>query len=616
MHTRIHVCDSLLMQLMGLRDPLTGVWTGELASSALSTALAAVALADGDEADSRLAAGGAAWLVAHVNPDGGWGDTPESGSNLSASLISLGALRALKRCGAAGGEACEAVMAGADAWLAARLGGTAAPERIVGALREVYGDDRTFAVPILAFLALCDHTAEAWLRVPPLPFAAALLPQPFYRFLRLQVVSYAMPALIAVGLCRHLCAARARGRRPWGFWLAGALLRRLERLQPSHGGFLDAIPLTAFVCLALRHAGFGDHPVAQKGRVFLRQSVRPTGSWAIDSNLRVWMTSLATRAVIAAREVLPDGATRVARAELERIADWLLSAQTARRHPFTGAAPGGWAWTDLPGGVPDADDTAGALVALKRVQDEGVEVINLQPAVRAGLRWLLALQNGDGGVPTFCRGWGRLPFDRSCPDISAHALAAWAAWRDDVAVSQRDRRRIDAAMRRAADYLKREQHAAGCWLPLWFGHQDAEHGRNPVVGTARVVDALRAARMPLAAAGRAAQAAEMLAAGERWLVQAQQPEGGWSAGVRATAEETALAVIALAGCGGRCAEAARRGRLWLVAHGLEALRNPSPIGLYFSRLWYHERLYPLIWTLEALAGDDATRISTAPFPVS
>jgi len=40
---------------------------------------------------------------------------------------------------------------------------------------------------------------------------------------------------------------------------------------------------------------------------------------------------------------------------------------------------------------------------------------------------------------------------------------------------------------------------------------------------------------------------------------------------------------------------------------LEAIRNPSPIGLYFSRLWYHERLYPLIWALEALAVEDATQ---------
>ena len=28
--------------------------------------------------------------------------------------------------------------------------------------------------------------------------------------------------------------------------------------------------------------------------------------------------------------------------------------------------------------------------------------------------------------------------------------------------------------------------------------------------------------------------------------------------------------------------------------------TPSPIGLYFSKLWYSERLYPIIWTVEAL----------------
>jgi len=56
---------------MGLRDADTGVWSGELASSALSTALAAIALAGEDEAHNRLAADGAAWLVAHANPDGG-----------------------------------------------------------------------------------------------------------------------------------------------------------------------------------------------------------------------------------------------------------------------------------------------------------------------------------------------------------------------------------------------------------------------------------------------------------------------------------------------------------------------------------------------------------------
>src|SRR6202042_2632665 len=51
-------------------------------------------------------------------------------------------------------------------------------------------------------------------------------------------------------------------------------------------------------------------------------------------------------------------------------------------------------------------------------------------AVLAGVVWLLDLQNADGGWPTFCRGWGALPFDRSAPDLTAHAIRALRAWRD------------------------------------------------------------------------------------------------------------------------------------------------------------------------------------------
>jgi len=42
-----------------------------------------------------------------------------------------------------------------------------------------------------------------------------------------------------------------------------------------------------------------------------------------------------------------------------RLIDWLLDQQHRVEHPYTHAAPGGWAWTDLSGGVPDADDTSG-----------------------------------------------------------------------------------------------------------------------------------------------------------------------------------------------------------------------------------------------------------------
>jgi len=141
-------------------------------------------------------------------------------------------------------------------------------------------------------------------------------------------------------------------------------------------------------------------------------------------------------------------------------------------------------------------------------------------------------------------------------------------------------------------------------MALWFGHQQANGGKNPVVGTSRVVDALRATRNAwrgLEMKGETFGVGELLARGESWLVAAQKADGGWSAGGVSTVEETALAVIALTGGGGMCDAAVRRGCAWLTAHVLEGCERPSPIGLYFSLLWYHEKMYPLVWALEAFA---------------
>src|SRR5581483_10475065 len=100
--------------------------------------------------------------------------------------------------------------------------------------------------------------------------------------------------------------------------------------------------------------GHARHPVTVKAVEFLVRSVRPDGSWAIDSNLATWVTTLSINALAAA------GALH-ALDRPEQVRDWLLRQQHMDFHPYTGAAPGGWAWTDLPGGVPDADDTPGAV---------------------------------------------------------------------------------------------------------------------------------------------------------------------------------------------------------------------------------------------------------------
>jgi squalene-hopene/tetraprenyl-beta-curcumene cyclase len=576
-----------------------GYWEGELATSALSTATAVTALAvlgrvrgETPTAHRRLIAGGLRWLATHANADGGWGDTAESFSNLSTTALGWAAL------GMAPEDGVEWARprAAAERWLRDRLGDLT-PDRLTSALVARYGKDKTFAVPILLMCALAGRlgpTTEAWRHVPQLPFELAALPAGVFAALRLPVVSYALPALIAIGQARH---HRQPTRGP-ARWIRNATRARtlavLARIQPPHGGFLEATPLTSFVAMALAEAGQAEHPVTRRAARFIEASVRPDGSWPIDTHLATWVTTLAVNALG------PAGLKALSPEERTRLREWLVGQQYRQKHPYTNAAPGGWAWTDLPGGVPDADDTAGALLAL-RVLDDGRAAI--RQAAERGIRWLLDLQNRDGGIPTFCRGWTNLPFDRSGADLTAHALRAWAAWREQA--PGRLGRRLDAARARAVGFLRRVQRSDGAWLPLWFGNQHVPDETNATYGTAKVVRALAA---PWVAAD--SRAAGLLAGGVRWLVAAMNPEGSWGGGEKtpASVEETALAVEALAAHRRRArdlpglAPALARGEAWLeraVAGG--SWRRPAPIGFYFARLWYFERLYPLIGTAAAFS---------------
>ena len=72
-----------------------GHWEGWLSSSALSTAVAAFALArSGGQQCAEIVGRALDWLTAHQNGDGGWGDTVASRSNLSTTVLCWCALSA------------------------------------------------------------------------------------------------------------------------------------------------------------------------------------------------------------------------------------------------------------------------------------------------------------------------------------------------------------------------------------------------------------------------------------------------------------------------------------------------------------------------------------------
>jgi squalene-hopene/tetraprenyl-beta-curcumene cyclase len=153
----------------------------------------------------------------------------------------------------------------------------------------------------------------------------------------LPVVSYALPALIAIGQVRH----HFRPTRNPVTWLVRELTRNhtlelLINLQPSNGGFLEATPLTSFVTMSLAAMGLVEHPVTVKGVEFLRQSARADGSWPIDTNLATWLTTLSVNALAhdsVANWLRPE--------ERTKIREWLLGQQHLNEHPYTHAAPGG-----------------------------------------------------------------------------------------------------------------------------------------------------------------------------------------------------------------------------------------------------------------------------------
>ena len=547
-----------------------GMWRGSLSSSAISTSVSVFALQriDAEKYQHHIQAG-VRWLHDTMNADGSWGDSVESPSNMTATLLTYVSLYAV---GQAPAESRQ--------YLCQQLGGDSEEALTQGVLRY-YGRDFTFSVPILMMCALAGVVKD-WKKIPPFPFELATLPQRLFRYLNLPVVSYAIPALIAIGICQ----LHKRGGlfSPLRKLFVPKTMRVLQGMQPLDGGFLEAAPLTAFVSMCLAEGGFREHAVTQRCAQFLVDTVREDGSWPIDTNLAGWVTSLAGK-------VLPHDHARM---DAEQLAEIISRNATTAVHPFTGAEPGGWGWSDLSGSVPDGDDTSGALVALYYLTRKR------SATVENGLRWLMWLQNNDGGMPTFCRGWGKLPFDRSTPDITAHAILAMGLWLP--LLEGKLRADVQKAFERMLAWMEGVLKADNTgWVPLWFGDQDAEDEKAPVYGTATAIDYLMSSCHPVAMRLAQSQIG--------FIVDTQNEDGGWGGnkGVKSKVTYTCRALAALCHFPNQYRDAKQRGWDYLYQrYQAGTLYEREPIGLYFSRLWYSEELYNILFLLNALKVNELT----------
>ncbi|HCU94955.1 MAG TPA: squalene--hopene cyclase [Actinobacteria bacterium] len=365
-------------------------------------------------------------------------------------------------------------------------------------------------------------------------------------------------------------------------------------------------PPWVYSLIALHLLGYGlDHPVIKRGLAGLERFTITEDT--PDGPVRrleacqspVWDTVLA---VIA----LADAGLPPEHPALTRAAGWLLGEEITGpgdwqvRRP--GLAPGGWAFEFDNDIYPDIDDTAEAVLALRRARCTAGDAARTA-AIRRGMRWIAGMQSRDGG-------WGafdadntselptRLPFcdfgaviDPPSADVTAHVVEALAA--EGLAGSR--------AVRRGVVWLLRAQERDGSWFGRW--------GANYVYGTGAVVPALIAAGVrPGKPAIRRAVA---------WLEEHQNPDGGWGEDLRSyddpalagrgtsTASQTAWALLALlaAAGGGPPGPAAEAGIRWLAGHQRPdgGWDEPQFTGTGFPGDFYlNYHLYRLIFPVNAL----------------
>ncbi len=224
----VEACQTASSSLLAELGP-DGHWVGELSTSALSTATAVMALEwmrrERPELRERLTPlidRGLEWLARHQNADGGWGDTVLSFSNIATTMLCDASFRAVDA------DRHSAILGRSRRWIDAAGG--------VPALKKRYGKDKTFSVPILTHCALGG--VVPWTEVLSLPFELAVLPHRFFQWIQLPVVSYALPALIAIGQLVH---ARRPSWNPAVRAIRTAArsrtLRLLTSIQPESGGF-------------------------------------------------------------------------------------------------------------------------------------------------------------------------------------------------------------------------------------------------------------------------------------------------------------------------------------------------------------------------------------------
>jgi sporulenol synthase len=297
----------------------------------------------------------------------------------------------------------------------------------------------------------------------------------------------------------------------------------LNRMEPD-GTLNSYFSSTFFMIFALISTGYPkNHPTilrAVKGLKAMKCEI--DGKTHMQyTTATVWNTALISYA-------LQEAGLNEANSAIQKANRYLLSRQ---HHLFGDWAvhnqdgyPGGWGFSDINTMNPDVDDTTASLRALH-------QLVKSHPtshqAWDRGIRWLISMQNHDGGWPAFEKGVDKKLID-FIPIEGAEYLIA------DPSTSDLTGRTIEffgnytrlnqntPVILRGIHWLRQQQEQNGSWYGRW--------GICYIYGTWAAITGLMAAGI---------QASDpMIKKAENWLHHIQNKDGGWGESCRSDKDKT------------------------------------------------------------------------------
>lgn len=579
-----------------------GYWTAELEGDTILESEYIILmrfLGRGDEVKLRKAA---AYLLSKQMPNGGWAIYPGGPVDVGASVKSYFALKLT------GSSADEPYMV-----------------RAREAIREAGGIPAVNSYTKF-YLAMLGQIP--WEDAPAVPTELNLLPNWFY-FNIYEISSWSRTFVVPLSIIwarkpvahvphdqgvrelfengdRGRVRLRARGLLNWRsfFVRVDGLIKFVERIgflplraravrkaeqwmleHCEHSAGLGAIfPPMVYTLIALRALGYADDSpeVCKAWDELAGLEIEEDGTLRLmPCTSPVWDTAIVINALVEAG-VPPDSPALI------KSVAWILGKEVRRPGDWSvkrpDLEPGGWYFEFENDFYPDIDDTAMVIMGLAKC----TEAPGKLEAMRRGLNWLCGMQGRDGGWASFDVDNNRsifnaIPFadhnamlDPSTSDITARILEMFSF----VEIGQED-----ARVRRAIEFLRREQEPDGSWFGRW--------GVNYIYGTWQAIRGLT--RIGIHPSDPMIQRAAC------WLKSVQNEDGGWGESCASyddptvkgvgpsTASQSAWALMGLMCAGEIDSEAVRAGIDYLI-------RNQRADGTWDEE-WFTGAGFPKVFYL-------------------